>query len=141
MSKIFVNGVLGLAINDKKQVFLTQRNEPDDPNFHKKWNIPGGGIEWGETPEDTLVREFKEELNIVPTITSPHPITITSIQGDAHVLLLCYVISIGDQVVDTSVDPDHETLADGWFSLEEVKNLDILDGVIETIEQAFAIIT
>ncbi len=141
MSKIFVNGVLGLAINDKKQVFLTQRNEPEDVNFHKKWNIPGGGIEWGEIPEDTLVREFKEELNIVPTITSPHPITITSIQGDAHVLLLCYVISIGDQVVDTSVDPDHETLAYGWFSLEEVKNLDILDGVIETIEQAFAIIT
>ena len=140
MSKIFVNGVLGLAINDRKQVFLTQRNEPEDHKFHQKWNIPGGGIEWGETPEQTLIREFKEELNIIPTIISPHPITITSIQGDAHVLLLCYVISIGNQVVDTSVDPDHETLTYGWFTLDEVKNLDILDGVTETIEQAFAII-
>ncbi len=140
MSKIFVNGVLGLAINDKHQVFLTQRNEPNDVKFHKKWNIPGGGIEWGEKPEVTLVREFREELNILPTIVSPHPITITSLQGDAHVLLLCYVISIGDQTVDTSVDPDKETLAYNWFTLDEVKTLDTLDGVIETITQAFAII-
>ena len=141
MSKTFINGVLGLAINNKKQVFLTQRNEPEDLKFHAKWNIPGGGIEWGELPEDTLIREFKEELIIIPNIIFSHTIKNTSIQGDAHVLLLCYVVSIGDQVVDTSVDPDHETLASGWFSLEEVKNLDILDGVIETITQAFAIIT
>lgn len=140
MSKIFINGVLGLAINKKNQVFLTQRNEPDDPKFHQKWNIPGGGIEWGEKPEETLVREFKEELNILPSIISPHPITITSIQGGAHVLLLCYVISIDDQVIDTSVDPQHETLSYGWFNLEEIAKLDLLDGVIETINSAFAII-
>lgn len=140
MSKIFITGVLGLAINDKKQVFLTLRNEPEDPKFHKKWCIPGGGMEWGETPEQTLIREFKEELNIVPTIISPHPITITSIQGDAHILLLCYVVNIGQQVVDISVDPDHEALEYGWFTQEEAGKIDSLPETNETIAQAFAII-
>jgi len=140
MSKIFITGVLGLAVNDKKQVFLTLRNEPEDPKFHNKWCIPGGGMEWGETPEQTLIREFKEELNIVPTIISPHPITITSIQGDAHILLLCYVVNIGQQVVDISVDPDHETLEYGWFTQEEAGKIDSLPETNETIAQAFAII-
>lgn len=28
------------------------------------WDLPGGGVEFGETPKQTLVREFKEELAI-----------------------------------------------------------------------------
>ncbi|MFZ2199619.1 MAG: NUDIX domain-containing protein [Microgenomates group bacterium] len=140
MSKIFINGALGLAINDNRQVFLTQRNEPTDPNFHQKWNIPGGGIEWGETPEETLVREFREELNIVPTIIYPHPITITSIQGDAHILLLCYIVKIGNQQIDTTVDTAHENMAYGWFSVEEANKLDSLPQTRETIAKAFALL-
>lgn len=148
MKQIFVGGVLGLAINSKCQVFLTQRSEPGDPLFHQKWNIPGGGIEWGEKPEETLVREFREELGVVPTIRSPYPVPVTAIwrgkdngkDTDAHILLLCYIVDIGDQQIDTSKDPDHETMNYGWFSVEEANQLDSLPQTTETIAKAFALL-
>ena len=31
-------------------------------NEHKEWEIPGGKIDWGEQPEQTVVREVQEEL-------------------------------------------------------------------------------
>lgn len=136
MSKIIINGVLGIAINQRKQVFLTQRNDEDDPEFHKKWNIPGGGLEWGELPEQTLMREMKEELNVIPCIIYPYPIPLTSLHGDAHILLLCYIVDLTGQTIDSSVDPDHETLDSGWFTLSQIESLDLLPNTLDVIKRA-----
>lgn len=44
------------------QVLIAQR-APDD-KLAGKWEFPGGKIEPGETPEECLKREIKEELNV-----------------------------------------------------------------------------
>lgn len=50
--------------NDKKEIFLYLRdNKPGIP-FPNHWDLIGGHIEPGETPEEALVRETKEELDI-----------------------------------------------------------------------------
>jgi 8-oxo-dGTP diphosphatase len=50
--------------NDKNEILLYLRdNKPGIP-FPDHWDLIGGHIEEGETPEDALVREVKEELNI-----------------------------------------------------------------------------
>jgi 8-oxo-dGTP diphosphatase len=50
-------------------VLICQRRA-DQPMAHK-WEFPGGKIEAGETPEEALVRELTEELNIEAEIGSP----------------------------------------------------------------------
>jgi 8-oxo-dGTP diphosphatase len=50
--------------NDKREFLLYLRdNKPDIP-FPDHWDLIGGHIEEGETPEEALIREVKEELDI-----------------------------------------------------------------------------
>lgn len=53
--------VAGAIIKDNK-VFAAQRGNHGETKF--KWEFPGGKIELGETPEQTLARELFEELKI-----------------------------------------------------------------------------
>jgi 8-oxo-dGTP diphosphatase len=50
--------------NDKREILLYLRdNKPGIP-FPDYWDLIGGHVEDGETPEEALIREVKEELNI-----------------------------------------------------------------------------
>ena len=51
--------VAAAVIMDQGRVFATQRGYGDWKDY---WEFPGGKIEAGETPEEALVREIREEL-------------------------------------------------------------------------------
>ena len=62
MKQITVSGAVILRINpntNKKEVLATQRGYGD---YKDGWEIPGGKLEEGETPEQALIREIREEL-------------------------------------------------------------------------------
>jgi ADP-ribose pyrophosphatase YjhB (NUDIX family) len=59
-STISRTGVYGIAIKDGKLLLVKQCKGPHSG----KWELPGGGIEAGETAEDTLRREFREEVGM-----------------------------------------------------------------------------
>lgn len=58
MKKIELSGAILLDKDNK--ILLIHRNTKEI----KQWELPGGKIEKGEFPEDTCIRELKEELNI-----------------------------------------------------------------------------
>ncbi len=57
-----VEVVAGLIYRDKK--VLIAKRSTGDPNVLGKWEFPGGKVEPGETDEEALEREFKEEFEL-----------------------------------------------------------------------------
>lgn len=72
------------------RVLIAQR--PEGKQLAGLWEFPGGKIEPGETPEETLVRELKEELGIETKIACLAPLTFASHSyDDFHLLMPLYV--------------------------------------------------
>lgn len=54
--------VTAAIIEDGGKILITQRKK--GANEELKWEFPGGKLEEGESPEECLIREIKEELGI-----------------------------------------------------------------------------
>ncbi len=54
--------VAAAVINNNGKYLITQRAGND--KLPLKWEFPGGKVELDETPEECLIREIKEELNL-----------------------------------------------------------------------------
>ena len=72
------------------RVLISQR--PAGKAMAGLWEFPGGKVEPGETPEETLVRELREELGIDTAASCLAPLTFAS-HGypDFHLLMPLYV--------------------------------------------------
>ena len=72
------------------RVLIAQR--PAGKPMAGLWEFPGGKVEAGERPEDTLIRELKEELGIVVREACLAPLTFAShAYPDFHLLMPLYV--------------------------------------------------
>lgn len=116
-----VFGVLGLIVDKKGEVLLSQRNEPKYKKWHKFWQIPGGVIEFGEDPEETLIREIKEEVGVKVKIERLLPFAGSNVwrfpKFDVQSILLCYLC----RIVKGKPNSDHwETLDLAWFNPREI---------------------
>lgn len=72
------------------RVLLAQR--PEGKTMAGLWEFPGGKVEAGERPEQTLIRELEEELGIVVKEECLAPLTFAShLYPDFHLLMPLYV--------------------------------------------------
>ena len=72
------------------RVLLTER--PAGKSMAGLWEFPGGKIELGERPEETLIRELKEEIGIVVREPCLAPLTFASHAYETfHLLMPLYV--------------------------------------------------
>ena len=77
-------------IDPDGRVLIAQR--PAGKSMAGLWEFPGGKVERGEAPEQTLIRELKEELGIVVNAACLAPLTFASHSyPDFHLLMPLYV--------------------------------------------------
>ena len=108
------------AVNDKNEpvIFATQRGYGE---YKDGWEFPGGKIEEGETPEEALVREIKEELaadiivgDLLATIEYDYP--------KFHLSMDCFWAELAPN--SDVVLLEHE--ASKWLSIDEIDTVDWL---------------
>ena len=121
--------VVAAIIIKNEKVFATQRGYGD---FKGGWEFPGGKIDAGETPEEALVREIKEELDtevevieLLDTVEYDYP--------NFHLSMDCFICNIksGDLVLK-----EHE--AAQWLTKETLDSVNWLPadlGLIDKIRE------
>ena len=87
--KILLVAAVALLDADGR-VLIAQR--PDGKEMAGLWEFPGGKVEPGERPEDTLIRELHEELGITVQEACLAPLTFASHSYDSfHLLMPLYI--------------------------------------------------
>ena len=105
-------GVRALVIDESERIFLVKHS------YVSGWQLPGGGVEPGETLIDALIRELREEGNLEPTAPPLlHGIFLNArLSSRDHVAV--YVVrdfrALGAPV------PNLEIIAHGFFPLDEL---------------------
>ncbi len=122
------------VIFDEDTILLTRRTD------NGQWCLPSGGIEPGESVLETCIREVQEETSLVV-----NPIRLIGIYSSPNVLIqypdgnqvqlvaLCFEAKIKGGKLEIS----DETTEFGFFTLEQIRSMDILQNHIERIEDAF----
>lgn len=82
--------VAAALIRENGHMLLAQR--PPGKAMAGLWELPGGKLETGESPETALVRELKEELGIVVNEKNLEPFTFASHRyEDFHLLMPIFI--------------------------------------------------
>ena len=91
MATINVTLVVACALVDvDKRVLMAQR--PEGKPLAGLWEFPGGKVERGERPEQTLIRELHEEIGITVSEACLAPLTFAShAYDDFHLLMPLYI--------------------------------------------------
>ena len=120
-----INVVAAVIIQDNK-LFATQRGYGE---FKDGWEFPGGKIEPGETPQEALVREIREELNIGIEV-GEHFYTVDYDYPKFHLHMQCYLCQIvsGDMELR-----EHEVAR--WLGVSELWSVDWLPADEEIIRR------
>ena len=107
-------GVVVLVLKEKDMILFSKRTNAED---HLKGWIPlaaGGHIEVGETAEEAIVREAKEELGVDVEITR----FLGKIKHKDHLLVFECKLLKGEP------KPDHREIEElRWFSIDEAKKI------------------
>ncbi|WP_062016584.1 (deoxy)nucleoside triphosphate pyrophosphohydrolase [Aureimonas sp. AU4] len=77
-------------IDADRRILVTER--PAGKSLAGLWEFPGGKVEPGETPEESLIRELREELGVETKADCLAPLTFAShTYEDFHLLMPLYV--------------------------------------------------
>lgn len=113
---ILTSGTILVVFNDKKEILMQLRSD------YKQWGFPGGGLEIGESLEETARRELEEEtglildsLKLIDVVSGEE--TYREYPNGDKVYDITAIYEVTGYHGDIKINDD-ESLDFKWFSLE-----------------------
>jgi 8-oxo-dGTP diphosphatase len=118
--------VVAAALCDGDRLLAARRSAP--PELAGRWELPGGKVEPGETPEAALVRELQEELGarveVVARISGEWPLK-------PPYVLQAWKVRLLPDSPDPKPLQDHDELR--WLTPDELWDVNWLDQDVEAV--------
>lgn len=116
--------VVAAIIKNEDKILATKRGYGE---FINMWEFPGGKIESGETKEQALVREIKEELNIEISVDN-FALDIEYQYPNFYLFMSCFMCSIKEGSIELLEHNDGR-----WITKEELNTLNWLPADIDAV--------
>ena len=119
-----------IFVNDEGEILLFLRDNKSDLPYPNMWDVPGGHVEADESPEKCIIREMKEEMDLV-----------------LDEFELFSKIEFEDRIEYTfwaraDLDIDEIKLTEGqqlkWFTRDEAKQTQLAYGFNEIVEKFYS---
>lgn len=126
--------VVNAIIKNNENYFLAIKRKSSVEGIHPgKWAFPGGIVESGETAEQALKREIKEELGLkIKKIIKKISNYIYKRPDNSQTTGTSYLI----EVEDSQIIPSEEIEDFKWVTIEEFENMDYVEGLDEEAMKA-----
>lgn len=118
----------GVIIQEGK-VLMGKRNDPYNPEFHGVWEFPGGCVEIGESVEENIVREIKEEMGYTVEIIGQLPFVWPKARVTETYSYQVYLIPVVCRIVGgDGKHSDHEMQEVQWHAPDDIAGLRLFPG-------------
>jgi 8-oxo-dGTP diphosphatase len=117
-----INVTCAIIRNEDDEVLIVQRGGSTDHPF--KWEFPGGKLHPGETDEECIIREVKEELSMEIVILGKLPVAEHD-YGFKHIRLIPFICDTLDELPFLS-----EHVAYKWMPAEKLPSVDFSEADI-----------
>lgn len=126
--------VKGIVVYDQK-ILIMKRVRPSSDGLGY-WELPGGGLEYGETPSEALIRELKEETHLDIKIIKP-AYTFTKIRKDYQTVGIGHLcIATNDHVILSDEHSDYRFVTKD--ELQDYLSDEIYQDIIYTIKEYYS---
>ena len=131
----------GLCVRDGKELLIEDCTGSSDTDDRPEWELPGGGVDFGETFAETIKREVEEEMGLKVTWIEERPIYIwTTKHGTGRGMEWYYVLTtiFRFEIENLNFRPSQECRSIRFFSKEELNQyLPDLAAQIVPLAEAF----
>lgn len=121
-----INVTCAIIRNEDDQVLVVQRGEHTDHPL--KWEFPGGKVNDGESDEDCIIREIREELSIEIVICGRLPV-VEHDYGHKQIRLIPFICDTLEELPFLSEHVDFK-----WIDPEELVEVDFSEADIHVAE-------
>jgi len=118
-------------IKNNERVLLVRRAS-GNPNYVGQFELPGGKVEFGEKPEESLRREVGEELGVETGVVQLYRVIswMDTVERDTQHIIIVYLAGLIDPAAKIILSPEHNKFQ--WSKLSNIQ-LDELNALTKVV--------
>ena len=128
---VTVDAIATRNISDSLELLMVKRG-PQPPEWEGMWAFPGGFVDYGEDPEDAVIRELLEETGVVGKY--PLPLTILGTHGRdprKHCIGLFYLVEVNPDSTPVGGDDAVDAM---WINIKQLNQQNVAGDHSKVIE-------